>query len=153
MAETEKIVYLEILSFIGIGIGASHYYGSLWGYKDGEMEKVKLIFILTTRGAAKLNKLHGKGSGYHAGMEWHGFDSQEAIIKLAKQTYKEHFPHANILISGSIAVADPQPVLDGPAEFMERVNKWVEEADRINWYDGKHEKRMNTISDQFSQYI
>ena len=150
---TEKIVYLDITSWAGLSLGAIHYYGTLWGHKNGDMEKVELTRFLSARAAAKLTKLHGTDWVYRAGRPYHGFDTRDEIIELAKRTYRDHFPAANILILGKIVVADPQPVLDGPPDFTNKVNTWVKEAESIGWYDGGHEQRMDRISDAYNELV
>jgi hypothetical protein len=145
-----RIVYLEISSFIGRSFGAIHYYGCLSGHCP-EYKKVRLERKLSAREAAELNKVHDWRL-YREGYLYEGFDTKDEIMHLALSDYKKHFPDADILIMGSSAIADPQPVLDGPPDFKDMVNAWVDEADRIGGYEG-NETVMHHLSDTYWKYM
>src|SRR5512136_161848 len=100
----KRIVYLEIDSWIGTSIGATHFYGEL----KSNGKHIELKRCLTLHQARELQK---KDWPVEAGDLFHGFDTKDEIISLAITTYKEHFPEADILIQGRSACAEPQMVL------------------------------------------
>jgi hypothetical protein len=59
-----KIVYLEITTWQGISIGATHYYGQLTGRG---MESIDLEYTITSAQAARLNKTDEQSWGWKAG--------------------------------------------------------------------------------------
>ena len=90
--------YLEISSWKGIGIGASHSYGSLWN--NGKT--VVLMRILTKKEANRLNGCDGcKVFGtYRKGMKTERFNTVSSIIRLAKRQYRTFFPDSTVLLRG-----------------------------------------------------
>lgn len=143
----DRIVYLEISSWVGISLGATHCYGDLWS--NGERYPMRKK--LTPREAIALNKKH-EWDQYRGGDLYSGFDSHSEITLIALETYKTHFPQADILVLGRSCVAEPQKILDGPPEIKEKVNAWYEEAEKIDWYDGDQEERMEKISNEFWEF-
>lgn len=108
MANTSEVIYLHIRSYQGVSYGAEHYYGKLRGSNRDE-EDMEIRRIMSKRVAQKLSK---KDDWKHeAGDETYRFDSEQAIIKIALATYKEHFPHAKLLILGYCYYAEPQLIL------------------------------------------
>lgn len=105
-------VYLEISSWIGISIGAIHFYGKMKCSDGDEFKSIEMLHPLTISQARELNK-NEKYRLYDAGDMYYGYDSKNEIRKQAIETYKDLFPGATVLIEGHIAYADPQPILDG----------------------------------------
>jgi hypothetical protein len=147
-------IFLEITSFIGISLGASHYYGKIVGDVDDKYAKVDLKRTLTTAGAAELTERHGDDYTYRAGQSVEGFDTKEEIIALAKATYKDHFPGAKVLVLGRYVYGGPHPVLDGPDGLAEAVAELIVLAEKIGWWENPHnDAAMKTISRQYDALI
>jgi hypothetical protein len=144
-------VFIEITTWMGMSLGAIHYYGELKGYKsedEGSRIGIVLEHGLTQREATVLNKagdfhyaLYKKGAMYR------GFSSKEEIIELGLKVWKEYFPNATILILGRNYAAEPQKVLVGPPNYMEKVNAWVEQFPHGDWIEESYK-----IADEFQKY-
>jgi len=144
-----KIAYVEILTWGGISLGAFHCYGTLW-FGD---KHIKLMKVLSRSEADALNdKDRIKFKGYKAGYESERFDSEEEIKKLAIETYKTHFPKAEVLIEGRGSCLDPQEIVDGPPEFMKSGNKLFVRSEEIGGYEGDEEE-MEKISKQWMKLV
>lgn len=144
-----KVVYLEISSWRGISIGASHWYGKL--VCNGE--HIELRRKLSAKDAAEMNRKWSSGNIFRRGSMCKSFDSEQDIIKLAVTTFKKHFKGASVLVLGHSCTADPQKVLIGPREFKSKVNAWYRRTERIGGYDGGHYQEMSKISDDFWAYF
>lgn len=144
-----RICYLKITSFSGLSLGATHYYGAL---QCGDCE-TELEHRLTRREAIAYNKVERriKPNGtfiYREGQKTRGFTSENDIIELAIETYKKHFPNAEILLLGERGYHEPCRVLDAPESFKREMNALNAEAESFGRYVG-NPKRMNTI---YSRY-
>jgi len=145
--DEKRVVYLEITSWIGMSIGATHYYGEL---KCGD-KKVDLLHPLTRKEAANLNKESLFDYMYKAGENYPGYVNRDKLIKQAIKTFIDHFPTADILISGRSYCADPQEILVGPEDLKEFVNSLVKEADSFGRYEGD-KMRMEIIFQKFRKF-
>lgn len=146
-----KIVYLEITTWIGVSLGAMHFYGELVGYIDDEYTKVELKRKLTS---AAVKELHEYGwSSVRAGDLFHGFDTRDDIRDEALATWQEHFPAALVLLEGRSAIGNPQKVLAGPEDFKTRVNQWYEEDKDLGGYEGEQEDRVDAIFYEYQKYL
>ena len=138
MNET-KIIFLEITSWLGLSLGAQHYYGELVTRRSiWKQPRIKLTHILTPRQAAKLNRdLAPGGYSFWAGEESEGFDSEEEIRELALKTWRTYFPQGEMLIEGKASIGDPQRILDWPASplAMEEANKVFADFDELRGYE------------------
>lgn len=111
-----------------------HYYANLVGYRGKEYYKVELVHTLTTRQARELNKQDGHSFFWEKGMETRRFFYEEDAQKVAIETYKKHYPDAEVLVFGSSCRLEPQLILDGPVKYKEAVNKLSEKADlMVDW--------------------
>lgn len=143
------IVYLEITTWVGVGIGAMHYYGSL---KDRD-NTVELKTILTQKQATQMNRLRDYND-YKKGDEYSGFWSQDEVRKEAVKQWKAQFPHSTLLIEGRSSVRGPQPILEGPEELKIIVNRLAARADEIDWYTyKKHVPEMEKIDQQWEEVM
>lgn len=145
--EDKDEVYIEITSFIGVSIGAKHYYGHLIGYKDGEYTSIELYNCLSAREARKLNRDSWFDAAFREGDMYAGFDTKDDIINLALVKWKHYFPDASILVLGDIAYGKPQEVLVGPEDYKKQINEWAEQFPRGNWTSVSER-----LSDQFIKY-
>lgn len=117
--DREKIVHLEIRSFRGISIGATHYYGELKGHVDGHYKSVDLEYAMTAQQAKALTKKDFEERGYQRmryspGDMYAGFDTMDDVRAEAIRQYKTHFPKAEMLVEGHAAYYERKPVLDPP---------------------------------------
>lgn len=129
-----NIVFLVVSSFVGIGVGAKHYYGKLEALIGGEPADVTAP--LTAAQARAFNKEWGMlklSFGYQEGEESSRISSRAKVISLAKKQFKKHFPKATVLILGRPAVCAPFEVLIGPKEFKEKMTKLAKRYDKLNW--------------------
>ncbi len=143
-----KVVYLDISSWRGISIGASHWYGKLVCGK----ERIELYRVLTAVGAREMNRRWGRET-FEKDDTCKSFESERDIINLARATFKKHFKGASVLILGSPVYADPQKVLIGPRDFKQKVNAWYRRAKKIGGYDRGHDNEMGMIADDFWAYF
>lgn len=153
-----KVVYLNIYSWVGIGIiEASHYYGRLRceGHdNDFDGLGVEIKKKLTPREAIHLNQASGyEFLVYEAGDYHPGFEDKDKLIEAAKEVWLDHFPDAEILVLGSPSIAEPQLVLCGPIEVKTKINNMYLECERLNWYDGKDSSLVEEISKEFWRYM
>lgn len=147
--DNAHIVYLEIHSWVGTALGASHYYGEL---KDRD-KTVQLKTKLTHRQATKLNR-DKEFKDFKAGDETTGFDSKELLIKEALKQWKSEFPHSTLLVEGRSSVSGPQEIIEGPDELKKAVNPLAQRADQIDWYTyRKHETEMQSLNDQWEKLM
>lgn len=122
-------IYLEITSFYGTSLGATHYYGKL---KDEDMRRSEeIVGVLTSVDAERLNKKDNVDTFEAGDAKWR-FDTEEEIIDIALATYKQHFPEADTLILGRSVYRAPQKILDMPSqETMQRANAIFEAYEKI----------------------
>ena len=154
-----KIVYLTTRTYVGtLAFGASHYYGTLnWDkHETGEFGlpergDIDLEHTLTKREAAELNKDSLFDYGWKAGSNYHGFSSEEAVIKEGIKVFKEQFTSEDILVLGDHVVADPQRILVGPQDVMDFVNPLVDEKEKIGSYE-KSPERTDELFKIFIKY-
>jgi hypothetical protein len=113
-------VWLEISSWRGMSIGATHFYGTLHHPCTCSrfpcphpISRTDLEHVLTTQEAKELTKLHNDGSlfgpgvyKYKKGDTSRCFETKEEIIKLAIASYQEMFPDRKRLILGSPIYVD-----------------------------------------------
>lgn len=148
--EGHRKVYLEVSSWVGTSaIGAQHYYG--WLRSGDQEEQVKRV--LTEAEAARLNKAERRmGRDEYAiwkpGDECPAFLDKEPLIAAAMASWKTLYPHADILVLGQRVVAEPQRILAGPKDVMDRVNDWYDEME-WNEYDPH---ALQDIGDDFREY-
>ena len=136
-----NIVYLNITTWSGISIGAEHCYGTLIYIA----EAIELTRKLPVEECIKLNKKDTNfGVRYSPGDLTERFNSYDDIRILAIDTFKYHFPDADILVEGG-CVADPVRILVAPNDLMINGNALFKEAEDIGWYT-HNESRMEEIS-------
>ena len=103
---TNHIVTLEISTFQGLSFGATHYYGRLIGYDNGEYKRVELKHPLTPSQVTALNKAETSHRTWRAGMLYPGFDTEGDVIAFAVECFREHFPDAVALVVGSFTACE-----------------------------------------------
>ena len=53
----------------------------------------------------------------------------------ARPCWQTHYPAGRVLIEGEVRVIEPQPILAGPAEIMERINTLHAECEALGWWE------------------
>lgn len=135
-----KVAFLSVTSWTTCGsIGAEHWYGRIHCGK----EEVELKRRMSTVEAKALNKkdgLWGFSGGYRAGSLTERFPTKESVIEAAKETYKEHFPEAAILLLSSPGIVSAVPVIDAPDGLREKLVRLRKQMERCGGYEGDPEK-------------
>lgn len=126
-----NIIYLHVTTWAKILCSAQHYYGTL---KSND-KKVEVLYTLTAEDAARLNKEGDRGY-YKPGDTSSRFWSLDALRTAAIEQWQIEFPDALLLIQGVRHVYDPQPVLAGPPEIVDRLNNIVDRCEANDWWEG-----------------
>jgi hypothetical protein len=103
MSDNEKVATLEIYNWIGMSLGAIHYYGNM---SCGRKFINKIKHPISASQAITINK-HVRE--YYAQKYWDlysvspgdtgdGFDTEEEVVEEAKKTWKDLFPEAEELV-------------------------------------------------------
>lgn len=150
-----KVVYCKISSWVGRVFGAEHYYVDLQRGRYPDRVEEKVYHKLTQSEADRLNRRRIQDPEYpeptwEAGEEVGYFFSKERAVRGAVAAYKAKFPGAVILVEGDIGTYEPQLILDGPSETMEAINKLVERAEAIDWWEDD-EEAMQIINDEWKE--
>jgi len=150
--------WLDITTWVGIGLGATHYYGTIstrrhWG-KHGET-KWEVDRKISRAEAIELNKAEGTAySQYRAGQLTVRFSSEEQLLEYAADTFRnkvqKQYPNVKYLILGSTGIIDPQPIIvgDGSADVA-TVNELAERAEKIGFWES--EKEMKKIAKKWEK--
>ena len=113
-------VFLEITSFVGFSVGASHFYAHITGYdENNKYKRIELSRILTDETAIEYNRRENRRRGlttnytYKPGMKVNGFDTRDEAINQARKDFKIFFPEAKKLILGNPAFSsEHQEILE-----------------------------------------
>lgn len=130
-------VHCNMTTWVGTAACGSHHYGSL---RCGKHERVDVVHPLSREEVDRLNK-YNDGSKYVVGEESGRFYDEETMKVWAVRTCKKHFPDADILVYGDRAVVEPQPILFGPNDLMQEVNKMYARGEEIGFYDSDQGKK------------
>lgn len=143
----DNVAYVNISSYSGISIGATHYYGKL-EYNDQFEE---LNYEMTKDQAQKFcAKDPSDLFTYREGETTTRFDTRDSVIAVALGRIKE-YPDIEILLEGGKQSASVQEVVWAKDKVvMDKINKLYEEADALDYYSGKDDARMEDIDDTFS---
>lgn len=153
-------VWLEISTWVGICIGAQHFYGRLHennrgpGGNSGETD---VTHALTRKEAAYLNKKNS-WTGFMAkkgGEMSRDFEAREQVYAAGIKLFRKQYPGDVILIVGSHGSLSAQPLLSWPAWFetqAKRVNELAAEWARIGGYEG-NEKRAGQIDNEWQKLL
>ena len=132
-------MYLEISDWVGLSLGAVHYYGKL--VCNGQ--RIQLKKEISAAEALSLSR------------DWHWekgdtterFRMKGELRALAIRTWRDHFPDAVMLVEGYVWRVEPQPVLDGPTEMKKRINILAAEAEKVDYWND--EVAMQRICDEW----
>lgn len=137
----EKIAYLDIRTWVGTYYVwyAQHYYGHIeFGNK-----KVELYTKLTAEEAEKMNKKDSSllpAAQYKEGEQTSRFTDKNLLIVEAIKEFAKNSHGYEILIEGESAVCDPQRMLVGPEEMMEKANSIWEEFESFDGWNCRKEQ-------------
>jgi len=145
------VCYLEITTFIGMSIGAVHFYASFY-FRE---EKIDFNRTLDSKSAKRFNKERGERDNfYKKGSQVNAWESREEIIEEALRAYKTHFPAAKLLVEGQHSYVDPHLVLDGPAITMRKCNDIYDSCEAIGWWDDEDQREyMEELSGEWWDII
>ena len=143
-----NIAHLNIQSWVGISIGAVHCYGKFC-YNG---ERIEIKRILTYVDADKLNK--GDYSCYEAGDKCTRFDTEKEIIDLTIKLLEKEYPQVDLLLARDGASVSVNEALWGKdKELVNRINELYKEADKLEYYSGKDDDRMEELDDEFQELV
>jgi hypothetical protein len=148
-----KIAILEISSWIGISIGAQHFYASLCYYdQKNQYQKMDLTRKLSAKEIKELNKADSYLGLYHKiGEDYKSFNTSEQT-RIVAIKYVIKFLHSiEILLEGRSAVASVQKCIyakDNKTKI--KINKLYDRANKLNFYHKKENwKKMEKIDNKF----
>ena len=149
-----NIAHLNITSWYGISIGAEHYYGNLY-YNN---KKIEISRQMTKKEADYLNKKDSiRGINilaYEKGDKTTRFSNKTEIIKIAVKIIKRKFTNVDLLLEGDGCCASVNNAFWGKdKKLVERIKELYKEADKLNFYSGKDNKRMEEIDNEFQKYV
>lgn len=157
--EDGAIACLEISSWSGISMGAEHLYGSICYYNaEGEYKKHTLKYPMTKELAETLNKKDGQGSDWEAGELTDRYESTNQIRDDAVKCFREMLEPqgCNILVEGSFATAQPQPVLawaQGYGKIACAFNDLYKKGKAVDWNWDKDCNLLEALCDEWKALI
>ena len=150
--------WLDITTWVGIGLGATHYYGTIslrrhWG-KHGQ-KKWEVEKKISRSEAIELNKSEGTAySQYRPGQLTTRFNSEAEVLEYAISIFRDKvqkkYPEIKFLVLGNTAIIDPQPIIVGDdSADVARVNELAARAEKIHYWDS--EKEMGEIAKEWEK--
>jgi hypothetical protein len=150
----DNIAHLNITSWVGISIGAVHVYGKL-RYKDWDYIEIKRV--LTQAEANKINKKEDMINAtyhYRKGDECGRFDTEKEIIDLTIKLLEKKYPQVDLLLSSDGASVSVNKAFWGKdKKLVNRINELYEEADKLDFYSGKDDDRMEELDYEFEKLV
>jgi len=138
-------------------LNGEHYTGKIVGDDiNGKYQRYEVQHALSAKEALSLNK-KDEGRGMFGNMYKPGdmsdkFWTEQQLYRAAIRVYRQYFPDAIALITGSFCIADPQYVLDGPLVFKKKTNKLRDELLAIGGYEG-NDDRANEIFNEYRKLL
>ena len=149
-----KIAYLDLLWW-GTSIGGEHYYATL-RLKDKGYTSIKLEQKLSKEMADYLNNKEGSPDFalYNEGELTERFNSPKEAVKAALKECKKIKYDIGILFRSCGCSGSVSEVLWAKDKNVAmRINKLYKEADKLNFYSGKNDQRMEEIDNEFNNII
>jgi len=148
---------LEITSWQGLSLGATHYYAHLKYYdENGEYQNDEITFTLNKQEAEKLSLKDRfaleSWMAYKEGQETGRFDSRKKAIKHGIKRFRQLANENDILLLGSFSCGDPQEVLICPEPYKTWLNAVYKTAKRIGFWD-KDEDAMSRVYDEWKKIM
>ncbi len=142
----KECVFLEVDTWSGLSIGATHYYGRL---KTKSNDRVDVERVLSVEEAARLTKDElPDAPAYEEGFESIRFYSEEDVVVAAKNSWKKHFPDYIVLLEGSSSCLDPMRIIDvQPAGLdYEELNRICQEWVDNGYWGGEDQEKAEALS-------
>ena len=154
------VVHVDTLWW-GASAGGEHYYGYLkcFDYPGTDlMENIQLEHPLSSDEARLLNKkdkARAGSGGYRKGTMSNRFSSEEDIIEVAREVWKEHLPEADLLVFKGVAMAEPRLVLEGPKKIKDAINRLVKKFEKLGeWGKSKaNDKKKDAVCDEWYKIV
>ena len=151
----KNIAHLNITSWRGISFDAVHFYGKLH-YGMGNYIEIKRK--LTKEESDKLNHYDrmdgGVYFGYKEGDETNRFDKPQDVIDETLKILEKEYPQVDLLFEGTGASVSCNKALWGKDQkLVNRINELYKEADRLNFYSGIDDDRVEELDDEFENLI
>jgi hypothetical protein len=150
-----KILHVEITTWAGMSIGATHYYGKIEFPYDDHKDSIELNFILTKRDVILLNKKERMyaptfRTKYIIGEPSSRFDTKEEIERAGIKYYEENLKKEySLLVLGGKGVIEPQKIIayncksSSQIKLIEKINKIAEQYDYDDDCDTDHNEALN----------
>lgn len=148
------IVYANISDWIGVSIGAEHFYLKMEWREGKEYKSERLTHTLTASQAKEMSKKEGVfvcKYNYRKGQQFNGFWSERSAVIKAKKYFLENFKDTDILIKGSQGCADVRECIYHKDEKKKnRINQLYKKAEKLKFWDIKANwEEMEKINKEF----
>lgn len=143
-----RITWLVIRTYEGLVGWAIHYYGDM---KNGD-DSADVEKRLTAREAADLNKRDGFGYKWKKGSATSRCSSEEEVIKLAREQYRQHFSDSDVLILGHHIYPSPHIILEGPEWAVEKSRALHARAEEIGRWN-EDDSEMDELCEEWNELI
>ncbi len=148
-----NVAYIEFLDW-SASIGGEHLYAKLIFSKDKKDNRIELEHKMSQEMATYLNKKDGidPSFGYKKGDITIRFNTSQEALKIARKTCAKLFPEVDIILKGSPASVT-EVLWAKDKSIKTKINKLYKEAEKLNFYSGRNDDRMEEIDDQFTEII
>ena len=146
---TTTVAYIHLTDW-GVCLGGEHTSARLW--IDHHHENVEQE--MTTGLAGRLNKKDGSRLNRPGDVTCR-FESEESATRQSVEVCREKYPQVELIIVGSAATADPQPIAwcaDGRIGASLRMLNEEFEAERKRIGGWDYNSKMREISDRWDTY-
>lgn len=130
-----RIWYLKVTSFVGIGAGARHSYGTIHG-----PTKVELVRLLDEKGAEDLNRLDQTFDRdyftWEPDMDTNRFDHDRDVEAAALAVWPHIAGPEDVLVVGDPSYAEPHRPLAGPPSVVRLMQMMYDAAQQMDWDGG-----------------
>lgn len=145
----DKSAFLEISTWVGIDIDASHYNGHLIFIKDGKRTRVAMEKVLTEEDCLFLNKKY-KGDKFYCeykpGDERSEFFSQKSLEEFTRDFVLKNNLKFEVIFWGSSQYCAPEGLVTAPQSLMDKANtiyRRIKDLELLN--DEKRDKERLSL--------
>jgi len=148
-----NVAYLDLLDW-GASAGGEHLYAKLLFKKDKKDHRIELEQKLSQEMASYLNKKDGTIDIYKKGQRTLRFNNVKEALREALKVCKKEFPEVDIILDGSWGSLSVHEVLWSKDKSIKtKINKLYQEAEKLKFYSGKNDERMEEIDNIFTKII
>ena len=162
MSDWTKVVILDISSYVGASIGATHTYGELLHKRAGESKKVQIERPMTQSEATRENK-----KDLRQGFKWNRnkpgqptsrLKDRMDVVRVAESVWRDHFPYASILLERRAWSSEPGVIWQslGDKVWQSRLNNmwsdWQAAVDE-DWGRDEIDQLSRDWLDEFERYL